>query len=202
MQKILNIPNVDNDNFQRLCQAYIALLSHWNSIINLVSTRDVDKLLTDLIRQSVVPLALMEVPPGAKMLDIGSGAGIPALPIKFARQDLQVTLLEPRRKKGLFLRRVTEEMDLTGVEVICDRIEDACDRPDWRGAFDLVTTRGTGPAPRLLPLIEPLMRAGGAFWAFKGVAGKRELREIRAISQRPARLVELEENLSLLVVDF
>jgi len=202
MQKILNISNVDSDKFQRLCQAYIDHLSYWNSIINLVSTKDVDKLLTNLIRQSLAPLALLEVPRGAKILDIGSGAGIPALPIKFARQDLQVTLLEPRRKKSLFLKRVAEELSLSGVEVICDRIEAVCDRADWRGAFDLVTTRGTGSATPLLPLIEPLMRAGGAFWAFKGMAGRRELREIRAISLHPARLIELEKNLGLLVVDF
>ena len=202
MQKILNISNVDSDKFQRLCQAYIEHVSHWNSIINLVSTRDVDKLLTDLIRQSLAPLAHLSVPDGAKVLDIGSGAGIPALPIKFARQDLQVILLEPRRKKSLFLRRVVEELGLSAVEVICDRIEGVCERSDWRGAFDLVTTRGTGPAPKLLPLIEPLMRPGGAFWAFKGHAAKQELREIRAISPRPAKLVELEKNLSLLVVDF
>ena len=202
MQKILNISNVDSDKFQRLCQAYIEHVSHWNSIINLVSTRDVDKLLTDLIRQSLAPLAHLDVPPRAKVLDIGSGAGIPALPIKFARQDLHLTLLEPRRKKSLFLKRVTDGLGLSDIEVICSRIEDVCERPEWRGNFDLVTTRGTGPAPRLLPLIEPLMRAGGAFWAFKGHAGKRELREIRAISPRPARLVELERNLGLLVVDF
>ena len=202
MQKILNISNVDSDKFQRLCQAYIDHLSYWNSIINLISTKDVDKLLTNLIRQSLAPLACLEPPQGAKMLDIGSGSGIPALPIKFARQDLQVKLLEPRRKKSLFLRRVVQELELRDVDVICDRIEGVCDRPDWRGAFDLVTTRGTGSATRLLPLIEPLMRAGGAFWAFKGHAAKRELREIRAISQHPARLIELEKNLGLLVVDF
>jgi 16S rRNA (guanine527-N7)-methyltransferase len=202
MQEILNISDVDRDKFQRLCQAYTEHVSHWNSIINLVSTKDVDKLLTDLIRQSLAPLAILQIPPHAKMLDIGSGSGIPALPIKFTRQDLQLTLLEPRRKKSLFLKRVAEELGLSEVEVICDRIEGVCNRPDWRGTFDLVTTRGTGPAPRLLPLIEPLMRAGGAFWAFKGHAGKRELREIRAICQHPARLIELEKNLGLLVVDF
>jgi 16S rRNA (guanine527-N7)-methyltransferase len=159
-------------------------------------------LLTTLIRQSVAPLEFEPIPPHAKLLDIGSGAGIPALPMKFARQDLHLTLLEPRRKKSLFLKRVTEELGLSAVEVICDRIEGVCDRDDWRAAFDLVTTRGTGSAPRLLPLVEPLMRAGGAFWAFKGHAGKRELREIQATSQRPARLIELEKNLGLLVVDF
>ncbi|HEX7342999.1 MAG TPA: 16S rRNA (guanine(527)-N(7))-methyltransferase RsmG [bacterium] len=202
MLEILKIPNVDNDNFQRLCQAYIDLLSYWNSIINLVSTKDVDKLLTDLVSQSTAPLALMEVPQGAKMLDIGSGAGIPALPLKFARQDLQVTLLEPRRQKSLFLKRVVQELNLADVEVVRDRIEFAGARPEWRGVFDLITTRGTGSASKLLPFIEPLMRPGGAFWAFKGMAGRRELREIQGFGKYRARLLELEKNLSLLVVDF
>ncbi len=169
---------------------------------NLISTKPVDNLLTDLIRQSVVPLTLMDVPQHAKMLDIGSGAGLPALPLKFARGDLQVTMLEPRRKKYLFLKRVIEDLGLKGVVAIRSRLEDACQNPAWQGSFDLITTRGTGSAADLFPLLEPLVRPGGMCWFYKGLTAHREQIELAAMTKHTVRLLELEKGLSLLVIQF
>jgi len=202
MREILKIPFVDNPQFRIKCQAYVSLVSHWNSVINLVSTGDVDNLLAALIRQSVKPLASEEIPPHAGVLDVGSGAGIPALPLKFARPDLKLTLLEPRRKKWLFLKRAVEELELDHVEVVRARLEEVSGWEDWKTSFDLITTRGTGPAPRLFPMLEPLIRPDGMCWFYKGLAGRREVRELARQTRHLLHVQELEKNFNLIVVQF
>lgn len=200
MQKILNLPFVDNSDFYPLCQAYASFVSYWNSITNVVSGRDVDNLLTNLIYQSVFPLDREKISLGARLLDVGSGAGIPGLPLKFARPDLQVTLLEPRRKKALFLQRAVAELDLKEVDVVCDRLENVTARPDWRAAFDLVVTRATGPAQELFPSMKPLLRSGGRCWFYKGLAGPDEAGKLSRADAKSVRLVPIDRGLYLIVV--
>lgn len=200
VQKILNLQNVDNSEFARLCQAYVSLVSHWNSIINLVSGGDVDNLLKNLIYQSISPLSEESVPPGSRVLDVGSGAGIPALPLKFARPDLKITLLEPRRKKTLFLQRVIDELDLEDVEVVRGRLEEGNVKPEWQSSFDLVTTRGTGSAPALFQQIKLLIRPGGACWFYKGTAGPREANELRKSGLTKLRLMQIDRALCVIII--
>ena len=200
LQKILNLPFVDNSAFYPQCQAYASLVSYWNSTTNLVSTRDVDNLLTDLIRQSVQPLGSEHLPAESKVLDVGSGAGIPAFPLKFARPDLKFTLLEPRRKKALFLRRVVDELQLKDVEVVLARLEEVSGRPGWQASFDLITTRGTGPAPKLFPLMKPLVRQGGTIWFYKGLAASKEANELSRMTPGSIRRLDIDRNLRLIIV--
>lgn len=202
MQKTLKIPYVDNPQFQLLCQAYKSLVSYWNTVTNIVSGDDVDNLLTDLIRQSVKPLEFVEIPPHARMLDVGSGAGIPALPLKFARPDLKLTLLEPRRKKWLFLRRAVEELGLEEVEVVRSRVEEVVESGDYQAVFDLMTTRGTGSAAELFPKMEPLIRPGGLLWFYKGLKCRKEANQLSRLTRHPVRVQELEEDFGLIIVQF
>jgi 16S rRNA (guanine527-N7)-methyltransferase len=200
MLKILNLPYVDNQDFAPLCQAYAKYVSYWNTIINLVSSRDVDNLLSKLIVQSVRPLETQQIKAGSRVLDVGSGAGIPAFPLKFARPDLSITLLEPRRKKMLFLKRVAEELELNSVEVIHARLEEVSTRKDLFEAFDLITTRGTGRALDLFPLMEPLLRPGGTCWFYKGLAGPKEAHELLQVGDVTVEHLQLDKKLSIIVV--
>ena len=200
MQKILNLQNVDNSEFSRLCQAYVSLVSYWNSVTNLVSGRDVDNLLKNLIYQSISPLSQEDVPSGARVLDVGSGAGIPALPLKFVRPDFKMTLLEPRRKKTLFLQRVVEELNLADVELVRGRLEEVNVKGDWDSAFDLVTTRGTGSATALFPQIKPLICSGGACWFYKGTAGPREANELKRSGLANVSLMPIDRALYVIII--
>ena len=201
MQEILNIENVDNSGYETLVRAYKSLLSDWNTKINLVSGRNVHNLLTELIRQSIQPLNSLQIPLGAALLDVGSGAGLPAFPLKFARPDLSLVLLEPRRMKWLFLRRVIEELKLENCQALRTRLEDMTTLPDWQHAFDLVTTRGAGRAADLYPWMEPLVKPGGQVWFYKGPTARREARELQALTVHPVKLIELEPHFSLIVVN-
>lgn len=200
MRKILNLPFVDNSDFHPQCQAYASVVTYWNSKINLVSPRDVDNLLTDLIYQSVKPLENEEIQRGLKVLDVGSGAGIPALPLKFARPDLTLTLLEPRRKKALFLKRAVAELNLMGVEVVRARLEEVNTRRDWQASFDLITTRGTGSASTLFPLMEPLVHRGGSCWFYKGLSASREAKELIQKTPHHVRVLSTDRNLYVIIV--
>jgi 16S rRNA (guanine527-N7)-methyltransferase len=200
MRKTLKIANVDNSHFEQQCQAYISLLSYWNSIINIVSTRGVDNLLTDLVSQSLKPLEHLALPQRARILDVGSGAGFPALPLKLARPDLNVTLLEPQRKKWLFLRRVIEELNLEGIEAIRAHLEEASQREDWRAGFDLITTRGVGSTLELFGKMEPLIRPGGSCWFYKGKNARQEAEELAEITRHNVQVIKLESHLALVVV--
>lgn len=200
VQKILNLQFVDNSEFSRLCQAYVSLVNYWNSITNLVSGRDVDNLLKNLIYQSISPLSQEDVPSGARVLDVGSGAGIPALPLKFVRPDFKMTLLEPRRKKTLFLQRVVEELNLADVEVVRGRLEEVNVKGDWDSAYDLVTTRGTGSAAALFPQIKPLIRPGGVCWFYKGTAGPREANELKKSGLAEVKLMPIDRALYVIII--
>ena len=200
--KILNLHFVDNSQFEPLCQAYMDLVSYWNTITNLISTQNVDNLLTDLITQSLLPLENKTFPQGTRLLDVGSGAGIPALPLKFARPDFSVVLLEPRRKKASFLRRVVDELDLTGIEVKKARLQDLKESREWQQYFDLITTRGTGHSPSLFRLIEPLVKPGGTVWFYKGLKARSEAAELSQMTSRAVSLIEIGSNLSVIEVKF
>jgi 16S rRNA (guanine527-N7)-methyltransferase len=200
--KILNLRDVDNSVFLPLCQAYESLVSYWNTIINVVSTGSVDNLLVDLIYESVLPLQTETIPASAKMLDVGSGSGIPAMPLKFARPDLQITLVEARRNKAAFLRRVIDDLDLKEITVYHGRLESISEQEDQTGNYDLITTRGTGSAIKLFPYMEILMKPQGSIWFYKGSKTVKEKKELSKYTVRPVRIQQLTTKLSLIVVDF
>jgi 16S rRNA (guanine527-N7)-methyltransferase len=170
-------------------------------MINIVSTRGVDNLLTRLIRQSVEPLSKVEVPVGAVVLDVGSGAGLPGLPLKFARPDLKLTLLEARRKKAAFLRRAVKELDLQDVAVVHGRLEEFCREEKYARSFQLVTTRGTGSAAVLYPLMAPLVAEEGQIWFYKGSNVRRERDALEKVTDNSLNIIKIYGKMSVIVLD-
>jgi len=199
MHEILNLSAVDNPAFRPLGDAYLKLLKHWNSAIKLVAGANVDNLLIELFNSSVAPLKNLEIPSGAKLLDVGSGAGFPGIPLKLARQDLQLTLLEPRRKKRLFLQRVISELKLTDVRALGGRLEDFAALANERAAYDLITTRGAGSSLKLFPHLRALLQAQGSIWFYKSPTVRREARQLSDAFSCSLEIVHLQENLDLWV---
>lgn len=101
-------------------------------------------------------------------IDIGSGGGLPGIPIKIARPDLELTLLETTAKKAAFLRRAVERLGLTGVAILNARAEEAGRDPAHRQAYGLALARAVAPLPVLVELALPLLRVGGALASPKG----------------------------------
>src|SRR4051812_14518171 len=118
------------------------------------------------------------VPAGAQVVDVGSGAGLPGIPLALARPDLRMTLLEPMARREVFLREVIAELGLTA-DVRRGRIEDA-----GRGWTDVVVARAVAPLDRLVELALPALRPGGRLLALKGAGAAEEIRSARNVLQR------------------
>jgi 16S rRNA (guanine527-N7)-methyltransferase len=121
------------------------------------------------------------VPPAARVLDIGSGAGLPGIPLALARPDLRVVLVEPLARRVEWLRMVIADLELP-VEVERGRAEDTPIRRRWEGA-DVVTSRAVAPLHRLAAWCLPLVRPGGMMLAVKGMSAAAEVeRDTRAVA--------------------
>lgn len=130
---------LEGERWKRLGK-YVALLFQWNERMNLTAL-DSGRGLGRLVIEPL--LAAGHVPPGAAaMLDVGSGGGSPAIPMKIARPEPRLRMVESRARKAAFLRHAVRELALSGVEVENCRYEALAERPGMRDAHDVITVRG------------------------------------------------------------
>lgn len=118
------------------------------------------------------------IPPDSAVLDVGSGAGLPGIPLALARPDVAVTLLEPMGRRVDFLSEVVAELGLAGVRVVRGRAEDGAVRRQL-GVFPVVTARAVAPLTRLLGWCLPLVAPEGQLLAMKGEAAAAELDDVQ-----------------------
>jgi 16S rRNA (guanine527-N7)-methyltransferase len=140
----------------------------------LLGPREVPRLWDRHILNSAVLGSLVD--PGLTVADVGSGAGLPGIPLAIARPDLEVVLIEPLLRRSEFLTETVTALGLDGVTVLRSRAEDV--RP--RGRFDVVTARAVAPMERLAGWTLPLLRPGGVLLALKGRSVSEELQESAA----------------------
>ncbi len=112
---------------------------------------------------------------GPPAIDIGSGAGFPGLPIRIARPDLSLTVLEATAKKARFIELLVGSLGLTGVTMIHGRAEELAHEAAHRGVYGLAVARAVAPLPTLVELAVPFLRIGGHLAAPKGSAAPREV---------------------------
>ena len=129
-------------------EIYLHLLSQWSRRINLVSRRDWSVLATKHLKQALTMVPVVASIPRQLVMDLGSGAGLPAIPLKMALPDSHFVLVESRRKRAHFLREVVRSAELDRIEVVNDRIENLSPV----GA-DLVTARAVAAPEKLLDLV-------------------------------------------------
>lgn len=165
---------------------YHALLTEWNTRMNLTGDTDFETSLDRHYTDSLAPLAFESLFfEGASLIDVGSGAGFPGLPLAIARPDLKVTLLDSLMKRIDFLSAVVEESELSNVRLIHARAEDAGRSAEERERYDLAVARAVAPLPVLCELLLPFVRVGGKMACYKGPAASEELEA----GQRAARLL-------------
>ncbi|MDA0744896.1 MAG: 16S rRNA (guanine(527)-N(7))-methyltransferase RsmG [bacterium] len=158
-------------------EMYEDLLRTWAGRVRLVSRGDID-LLRDrhvLDSLSVVP----HLPNGtSRVLDIGSGGGLPGIPVQIACPDLHVTLVEATRMKALFLADAKTQLNCENLRVEHARSEQLVGLESFKEGYDVVLAKGVAKLPKLWKLARPFLRPGGALYAFKGpgeLAAEREL---------------------------
>lgn len=155
---------------------YHALLCDWNTRMNLTGDTEFAVALDRLYADSLAPLGLEGVfPQGARLIDVGSGAGFPGLPLAIARPDLQVTLLDSLGKRISFLAAVVDALGLKNVRLVHARAEDGGRDPAHRERYDVAAARAVAPLPVLCELLMPFVRVGGHMACYKGPAASAEL---------------------------
>jgi 16S rRNA (guanine527-N7)-methyltransferase len=136
--------------------------------LNLVSRRDVEKTVDSLIAESILPLGWEGWRFASPLLDIGSGAGIPGIPLRIAKPDLCVILLDSNHRKSLFLKKVVMMLSLNGVEVVNERAEKVVGDVLYSGHFNTVVSRATAPLTDLVKWGMELLKPGGELIVWKG----------------------------------
>ena len=122
------------------------------------------------------------IPENAKILDIGSGAGFPAIPLAIARPDIQVTALDSTLKRVNFINSAAKMLGLTNITAVCHRAEDVTGK-DFKETFDIVTARAVAAYPVLLELALPAVKVGGKFVAMKSKDVSRETEGIEKVQK-------------------
>ena len=130
--------------------AYSRLLEEWNTKINLVSRKDQGNFWRRHILVSLIFLFKIEFPVGARLLDLGTGGGLPGIPLAILREDLRITLLDSIRKKTLAVEEMVSTLSLTNVEVICGRAEEVGRGEQHNSKFDAVIARAVAELDDLI----------------------------------------------------
>ena len=150
---------------------YLALIAKWNRVHNLTAVRETDKMVSMHLLDS---LAVVPHLHANSVLDVGSGAGLPGIPLALMWPQAGVTLLDSNHKKAAFLRQAVIELGLKNAAVVCERAE------SWRPQqdFDLVISRAFSDLPEFVRLAGRLCRADGLIAAMKGVYPDDELAQL------------------------
>jgi len=151
-----------------------AFMLDYNTHTNLTRITDLDEIIEKHYIDSILPLTLYNVPRGTisghgncRVLDVGSGAGFPGIPMKLFRSDLQVTLLDSAKKRTDYLQSLLRHIQVE-CEVVTGRSEELAHNPDYREKYGLVTARAVANLAALCEYCLPFVQVGGVFLAMKG----------------------------------
>lgn len=146
---------------------YAELLAEWNQKMNLTAITDPEGILIKHFLDSILPFTMVPLAHGASLIDVGTGAGFPAIPLLIWRPDLRITLLDSLKKRLTFLEAVLAECGLPA-QTIHSRAEDGGRQPALREQFDLATARAVANLRELSEYCLPYVKPGGMFYALKG----------------------------------
>lgn len=147
--------------------AYLALLDKWNRVYNLTAVRDVERMVSHHLLDSLAAVAYF---PSGAVLDVGSGGGLPGIPLAIARPEQSVTLIDSIAKKTAFLLQAKAELGLANLQVVTGRVE-ALDA----GPFDVITSRAFSDLKEFVTLTRHLLKPDGCWLAMKGLYPNEEI---------------------------
>lgn len=162
-------------------QHYIDLILKWTKIVNLTAITEPSQIRSKHFDDSKAVIPFLG--DAKTLIDIGTGAGLPGIPIKIEHPNIHVALLDSNKKKINFLRQVIFELNLEGIEAFQGRAED----PEFfrtHGPFDCVISRATWPLEVFLELAEPYYTAGGRCIAMKGSRWEQELKQAEKVVKK------------------
>jgi 16S rRNA (guanine527-N7)-methyltransferase len=167
-----------------------AVILSENSKYNLTGHKNIDDVIHGLVIDSLSPLKFYNVPRGTSAADMGTGAGIPGIPLAVLYPEIAFTLFDSNNKKIRFIDYVLNELSISNVKCVCCRLEDAAREHGYRETFNIVVSRAMSDVYSAGELCSPFLKTGGYFYLY--VSEKQKL--------LPSPVIEHLKNLSLDIV--
>lgn len=160
--------------------AFVRLLHRTNRLYNLTGFKTEEDILIEGVLDSLTALTLPYISfPAKNLIDVGTGGGIPGIPLKIACPSLKLALVESTTKKCRFLEEIIPTLELEDVSVFCGRAESLAQDLALRERYHLATARALGPLREVLELTTPFLRPGGTAFYYKGKEAQKDLEEAR-----------------------
>ena len=171
---------------------FMNLLLEWNEKINLTAiTKPEEIILKHFIDSMTIS---KHIEKNAKLIDVGTGAGFPGIPLKIIREDIEVTLLDSLNKRINFLKEVIDELELAKIEAIHSRVEEFGKNKKYREVFDCATSRAVANLSTLVEYLIPLVKINGGCISMKGSDVEEEIRQSKkAISILGGKIEKIEK---------
>ncbi len=183
-------------------ERYCGEIKYWNQKVNLISRQDVDNIFQKHILHSLSILKYVNIPNKSAVLDVGTGGGLPGIPIKIARPDLSMVLIDSIAKKAKITQMLAAHTGLRNLEVLCGRAEEYCrEGGKFQGdkGFDLIIARGVAQAKKIVEWTKPALRPNGSYALLKGGDLRKEEDDLKELY--PSALIEIKD-LEMAGVDF
>lgn len=146
---------------------YSDLLVEWNKKMNLTAVTEPAEISVKHFLDSIAPVIVIPPEKDKKVIDVGTGAGFPGMPIKIIREDLHFTFMDSLNKRINFLKEVSENINIDNAEFVHSRAEDAGKDKKYREKYDYAVSRAVAPLKILSEYCIPFLKKGGIFMAFK-----------------------------------
>lgn len=157
-------------------ETYAELLTRWNEKINLTAITDPEGIVIKHFIDSLTIFSAVDIPEGAKVIDVGTGAGFPGLAMLIARPDLDMTIMDSTNKRLIVINDILEKTGLHA-NVVHSRAEEAGKKPEYREKYDFSTARAVTNLRDLAEYCLPFVRVGGSFIPMKAAKAEEEMAE-------------------------
>ena len=158
---------------------YHALLMDWNTRMDLTAVTDEAEMMDRHYVDSLMALRFGLIPRRGRIIDVGTGAGFPGMPLALACPEMQVTLMDAQQKRLTFLQAVIDDLQVRNVTLVHSRAEDGARLPLHREQYDLAVARAVAPLAVLAEYLLPYVRVGGSALCWKGPALQEEMQQGR-----------------------
>lgn len=178
LKEYLKINNIElYDDAAKKFELYMDELIEWNKKVNLTAIREPQAIIVKHFYDSMLGMVIPQWTGKGKLLDLGTGAGFPGIPLKIINPDLEVVLVDSLQKRVIFLQNIIEKLCLKNTVAIHGRAEEIGQDQSHREKYDWVVSRAVARLPVLAEYCIPLVKKGGRFLAYKGPEGITEYNE-------------------------
>lgn len=193
LKKLSNEMNIElNDDQTRNFYVFMQMLLEWNEKINLTAIIDPKEI---ILKHFIDSLTIIEyIKNDDKLIDVGTGAGFPGIPLSIANDKINITLMDSLNKRINFLKEVKESLKLDNINTIHSRAEELGQNKQYREKYDIATSRAVANLTVLVEYLLPFVKIGGKAICMKGSEIKEELKDAKfAIKELGGKIIETKE---------